>query len=176
MHVPTGFTRTQPALTAEAWCKWGLQACYGAFFRITAACRLRRSLTGRPRHFSAPKWRAGQIAGQGQERGLCPPPSPIAPLTQAALGRLRTLPAISRVRFYRPHNGQLFFVFKLPGAGLFHQLHERGTYNAIFSFHPGAGGVAMCDGSARMISENISIVTFVRLMTPHGREPLTDQF
>ena len=50
------------------------------------------------------------------------------------------------------------------------------TYNAIFSFHPGAGGVAMCDGSARMMSENISIVTFVRLMTPHGREPLTDQF
>jgi prepilin-type N-terminal cleavage/methylation domain-containing protein len=49
-------------------------------------------------------------------------------------------------------------------------------YNAIFSFHPGAGGVAMCDGSARMLSENISIVLFVALMTPQGREPVTDQF
>jgi hypothetical protein len=50
------------------------------------------------------------------------------------------------------------------------------TYNAIFSFHPGSGGIAMCDGSARMISENISIVTFVRLMTPRGHEAVTDQF
>jgi prepilin-type N-terminal cleavage/methylation domain-containing protein len=49
-------------------------------------------------------------------------------------------------------------------------------YNAIFSFHPGAGGVAMCDGSARLVSENISIVTFVALMTPRGHEPVTDEF
>jgi hypothetical protein len=49
-------------------------------------------------------------------------------------------------------------------------------FNAIFSFHPGAGGVAMCDGSARMLSEDISIVTFVALMTPRGREAVTDQF
>jgi hypothetical protein len=49
-------------------------------------------------------------------------------------------------------------------------------YNAIFSFHPGAGGVAMCDGSARMFNEDISIVTFVALMTPRGREAVTDQF
>ena len=49
-------------------------------------------------------------------------------------------------------------------------------YNAIFSFHPGAGGVAMCDGSARMVSEDISIVIFVALMTPRGHEAVTDQF
>ncbi len=49
-------------------------------------------------------------------------------------------------------------------------------YNAIFSFHPGSGGVAMCDGSARMVSENISIVTFVALMTPRGHEAVPDQF
>jgi prepilin-type N-terminal cleavage/methylation domain-containing protein len=49
-------------------------------------------------------------------------------------------------------------------------------YNAIFSFHPGAGGVAMCDGSSRMLSENISIVAFVALMTPRGHERVTDQF
>jgi prepilin-type N-terminal cleavage/methylation domain-containing protein len=49
-------------------------------------------------------------------------------------------------------------------------------YNAIFSFHPGSGGVAMCDGSARMLSEDISIVVFGGLMTPRGREVVTDQF
>jgi len=49
-------------------------------------------------------------------------------------------------------------------------------YNAIFSFHPGSGGVALCDGSARMLSENISIVTFVALMTPQGHEAVPDQF
>jgi prepilin-type N-terminal cleavage/methylation domain-containing protein len=49
-------------------------------------------------------------------------------------------------------------------------------YNAIFSFHPGSGGVAMCDGSARMLSEDISIVVFAGLMTPRGREAVTDQF
>jgi prepilin-type N-terminal cleavage/methylation domain-containing protein len=49
-------------------------------------------------------------------------------------------------------------------------------YNAIFSFHPGSGGVALCDGSARIVSENISIVTFVALMTPRGHEAVPDQF
>jgi prepilin-type N-terminal cleavage/methylation domain-containing protein len=47
-------------------------------------------------------------------------------------------------------------------------------FNAIFSFHPGAGGVALCDGSARMLSENISIVVFVALVTPQGHEVVTD--
>jgi prepilin-type N-terminal cleavage/methylation domain-containing protein len=49
-------------------------------------------------------------------------------------------------------------------------------YNAVFSFHPGAGGIAMCDGSARMLNEDTSIVVFVALMTPRGREVVTDQF
>ena len=49
-------------------------------------------------------------------------------------------------------------------------------YNAVFSFHPGTGGVALCDGSARMLSEDISIVTFVALMTPRGRETVTASF
>ena len=43
-----------------------------------------------------------------------------------------------------------------------------------YSFHPGAVGVCMCDGSARMISENISFLTFMALLTIHGREPVTD--
>jgi prepilin-type N-terminal cleavage/methylation domain-containing protein len=43
-----------------------------------------------------------------------------------------------------------------------------------YSFHPGAVGVCMCDGSAHMISENISFLTFTALLTIHGREPVTD--
>jgi hypothetical protein len=48
--------------------------------------------------------------------------------------------------------------------------------NAIFSFHPGSGGVLMCDGSAHMISENIGIVAFGALITPRGRDVVTDNF
>jgi prepilin-type N-terminal cleavage/methylation domain-containing protein len=51
------------------------------------------------------------------------------------------------------------------------------TYlNAFFSFHPGAAGVAMCDGSARMVSENMSVVTFKALFTYSGHEAIIDQF
>jgi prepilin-type N-terminal cleavage/methylation domain-containing protein len=46
--------------------------------------------------------------------------------------------------------------------------------NFAFSFHPGAVGVAMCDGSAHMISENISLVVFTALMTYHSHELVTD--
>ncbi len=47
---------------------------------------------------------------------------------------------------------------------------------AFYSFHPGTGGVAMCDGSARMVSENLSVITFGALVTPNGHERVTDQF
>jgi|HubBroStandDraft_6_1064221.scaffolds.fasta_scaffold215959_1 prepilin-type N-terminal cleavage/methylation domain-containing protein len=43
-----------------------------------------------------------------------------------------------------------------------------------YSFHPGAVGTCMCDGSARMVSENISFLTFMALLSIHGREPVTD--
>jgi len=46
--------------------------------------------------------------------------------------------------------------------------------NYSFSFHPGSTGVAMCDGSAHMVSENISLVVFCNLMTYRGRERVTD--
>jgi prepilin-type N-terminal cleavage/methylation domain-containing protein len=46
----------------------------------------------------------------------------------------------------------------------------------VYSFHPGSCGVAMCDGSARMISENIGVVPFVRLITYRGKEPAPDSF
>ncbi|HEV3301935.1 MAG TPA: DUF1559 domain-containing protein [Planctomycetaceae bacterium] len=48
--------------------------------------------------------------------------------------------------------------------------------NAIYSFHAGVGGVAMCDGSARMVSEDLSFLVFNALLTPRGREPVTDNF
>jgi prepilin-type processing-associated H-X9-DG protein len=44
----------------------------------------------------------------------------------------------------------------------------------IYSFHPGSCGVAMCDGSARMISENISLTVLARLSTYRGHAPVTD--
>jgi prepilin-type processing-associated H-X9-DG protein len=43
-----------------------------------------------------------------------------------------------------------------------------------YSFHPGSCGVAMADGSARMISENISITVIARLMSYKGHAPVTD--
>ena len=48
--------------------------------------------------------------------------------------------------------------------------------NFAYAFHPGAAGIVMCDGSAHMISENISLVVFCNLVTFRGHEPVTDGF
>jgi prepilin-type N-terminal cleavage/methylation domain-containing protein len=48
--------------------------------------------------------------------------------------------------------------------------------NAVYSFHPGTGGVAMADGSVHFLSEDISVITFCDLITPAGRAPVTDNF
>jgi prepilin-type N-terminal cleavage/methylation domain-containing protein len=48
--------------------------------------------------------------------------------------------------------------------------------SGVFSFHPGSGGVLMLDGSAHMLSENIGVLVFGALLTPRGREPVTDNF
>jgi hypothetical protein len=48
-------------------------------------------------------------------------------------------------------------------------------WNFSYSFHPGTTGIAMCDGSAHMISENISLVTFCALATYRSHEPVTCQ-
>jgi prepilin-type N-terminal cleavage/methylation domain-containing protein len=45
---------------------------------------------------------------------------------------------------------------------------------SFYSFHPGTCGAAMCDGSARMISENIGLIPFMRLMTVRGHGAVTD--
>jgi prepilin-type N-terminal cleavage/methylation domain-containing protein len=44
----------------------------------------------------------------------------------------------------------------------------------FYSFHPGSAGVTMCDGSARMVSENLSITVLCRLLTYRGHKPVTD--
>ena len=48
--------------------------------------------------------------------------------------------------------------------------------NAIYSFHPGSGGVALCDGSARLLNENIGVTPFCNLLTYSGRAAVTDDF
>ncbi len=47
-------------------------------------------------------------------------------------------------------------------------------WGGLYSFHPGACGIALCDGSAHMISENTSLVTFCRLVTYHGNVSTPD--
>jgi prepilin-type N-terminal cleavage/methylation domain-containing protein len=47
-------------------------------------------------------------------------------------------------------------------------------WGGLYAFHPGACGIALCDGSARMISENIGLVTFCRLVTYHGNVSTLD--
>jgi prepilin-type N-terminal cleavage/methylation domain-containing protein len=44
----------------------------------------------------------------------------------------------------------------------------------LYSFHPGTCGLTMCDGSAHMVSENLSVVVFCRLLTYQGRAPVVD--
>ncbi len=47
-------------------------------------------------------------------------------------------------------------------------------WGGLYSFHPGACGIALCDGSARMISENISLISYCRLVTYHGNVAVLD--
>ena len=46
--------------------------------------------------------------------------------------------------------------------------------NNWYSFHPGSVGIALCDGSARMISENTSLTVLCRLQTYAGHKPVVD--
>ena len=43
-----------------------------------------------------------------------------------------------------------------------------------YSFHPGAVGIALCDGSARMISENTGLTVLCRLQTYKGHARVSD--
>jgi prepilin-type N-terminal cleavage/methylation domain-containing protein/prepilin-type processing-associated H-X9-DG protein len=51
---------------------------------------------------------------------------------------------------------------------------NEASQNFCYSFHPGSAGIAMCDGSVHMISENISLVVLCNLVTFRGHEVVTD--
>lgn len=51
---------------------------------------------------------------------------------------------------------------------------NENNMNGIYSFHPGSGGVACCDGSAHMLSENISVYVFINLLSIHGGQQVLD--
>jgi len=46
----------------------------------------------------------------------------------------------------------------------------------LYSFHPGACGLLMADGSAHMVSENLSVVIFCRFISYKGYAPVSDAF
>ena len=46
--------------------------------------------------------------------------------------------------------------------------------NAVYSFHPGTGGVVMCDGSAHMLSENIAVSVFFKMISFRGGQQVLD--
>jgi hypothetical protein len=50
------------------------------------------------------------------------------------------------------------------------------AFGGLFSFHPGSVGLVMADGSAHMVSENLSVIVFCRLVTYRGHSPVTDNF
>jgi prepilin-type N-terminal cleavage/methylation domain-containing protein/prepilin-type processing-associated H-X9-DG protein len=47
-------------------------------------------------------------------------------------------------------------------------------FGGLYSFHPGSCGILMADGSVHMVSENLSIVVFCRLISYKGYSPVTD--
>jgi prepilin-type N-terminal cleavage/methylation domain-containing protein len=53
---------------------------------------------------------------------------------------------------------------------------NENAVGAVYSFHPGTGGVLMCDGSVHMLSENIGVVPFLRMFSFRGLQPVTDSF
>jgi hypothetical protein len=53
---------------------------------------------------------------------------------------------------------------------------NEASVNFCYAFHPGSAGIAMADGSAHQVSENISLVTFCNLVSYRGREAVTDNF
>jgi hypothetical protein len=50
------------------------------------------------------------------------------------------------------------------------------AFGGLYSFHPGSCGLLMADGSGHMVSENMSVIVFCRLITYRGRAAVTDAF
>jgi type II secretory pathway pseudopilin PulG len=59
-------------------------------------------------------------------------------------------------------------------ATCFFNCTNENNVNCVYSFHPGAGGVVMCDGSAHMVSENVSVTVFLNMITFHGNQQVLD--
>jgi prepilin-type N-terminal cleavage/methylation domain-containing protein len=59
-------------------------------------------------------------------------------------------------------------------ATCFFNCTNEDNVNAVFSFHPGSGGVLMADGSAHMLSENISVAVFVKMINFKGGQQVLD--
>jgi len=69
-------------------------------------------------------------------------------------------------------DGTMFSGGRTTGACVINCTNQ--SFMGLYSFHPGSCGFLMCDGSAHMVSENVSLVVFCRLISYHGRRPLTD--
>jgi prepilin-type processing-associated H-X9-DG protein len=52
--------------------------------------------------------------------------------------------------------------------------HNGNAAGGLFSFHTGGAMVALCDGSARFISNNISAQTLCGLITRSSSDPVGD--
>jgi prepilin-type N-terminal cleavage/methylation domain-containing protein len=59
-------------------------------------------------------------------------------------------------------------------AVCFFNCTNENNANGVFSFHPGAGGVLMGDGSAHMLSENISVAVFIKMLSIRGGQQVLD--
>jgi prepilin-type N-terminal cleavage/methylation domain-containing protein/prepilin-type processing-associated H-X9-DG protein len=66
--------------------------------------------------------------------------------------------------------------FGVSGDMCFINCTNEQRLNAIYSFHPGRGGVAMCDGSVRFVSEDMSLLVFGALTTFNAHDRVTDTF
>jgi len=116
---------------------------------------------------------------QGVNQGVpsAASPSPIASFNQGNPGGCWGCFYNTMAATY--YGGSLFNGQPGPGSNpgppicFFNCTNEAGS-DVIYSFHPGTGGVAMCDGSAHMLSQNISVITFCNMMSFKGREPVTD--
>jgi prepilin-type N-terminal cleavage/methylation domain-containing protein len=49
-------------------------------------------------------------------------------------------------------------------------------FSGLYSFHPGSVGLLMADGSAHMVSENLSVIVFCRFISFKGHAPVTDNY
>jgi prepilin-type N-terminal cleavage/methylation domain-containing protein len=69
-------------------------------------------------------------------------------------------------------DGTQFSAGKTSGACFMNCTNQ--SWMGLYAFHPGSCGLLMCDGSAHMVSENMSLVVFCRLISFAGRRAVID--